>query len=79
MTKPKPKTKRKKLTSAERLAANVKRIRDEKQLTQRELAEVCNLSQPRIAEIEAGQGDPKLSTLDTLSNATRTPPAEFFL
>jgi len=64
--------------SAEIVAKNVRRIRIEFGMTQLELAEVCDWPQPMISKIEAGRGDHKLSTIDTLSKALSTKPATLF-
>lgn len=48
---------------------DIKRIRHELSLTQHELASRAGVSQPLIARIEAGDVDPRLSTLRKIFNA----------
>lgn len=51
------------------LAANLRRLRAQRGLTQRALAELASSVQPRIAELEAGRGEVLTSTLDQLAAA----------
>jgi len=51
------------------LAANVSRLRHEKGFTQKELGIRAGMSQPRIAEIERGDGNPELKTLIRIARA----------
>ncbi len=51
---------------------DMKRIRHELGLTQHELASRAGVSQPLIARIEAGDVDPRLSTLRKIFNAFNT-------
>lgn len=52
-----------------KLGLNVYRLRSERDWTQAELAARAGMSQPRIAEIERGDGNPKFETLIRLANA----------
>jgi len=51
------------------LAVNLARTRRAMGLTQAELAEMVGTSQPRVAEIEGGQGNPTFRTLAKLARA----------
>lgn len=51
------------------LATNVSRIRNEKGLTQQQLAEAAGMKQPRIAEIERGDANPQIETLTKIAIA----------
>jgi transcriptional regulator with XRE-family HTH domain len=55
------------------LAGNVYRLRTALGLTQAQLAERIGVRQPRIAEIERGDANPRLDTLARLSAALRVP------
>jgi len=50
---------------------DLKERREELELTQSELAEMADVSQPLIARIEGGDVDPRLSTLRRIVNALR--------
>jgi transcriptional regulator with XRE-family HTH domain len=51
------------------LALNVVRLRSARGLTQAQLAEALGVAQPRIAEIERGDANPRLITLSKLAFA----------
>jgi len=51
------------------LALNVMRLRAERGLTQAQLAAAIGVSQPRIAGIESGDANPRLSTVSKLAHA----------
>ncbi|HEU0014436.1 MAG TPA: helix-turn-helix transcriptional regulator [Longimicrobium sp.] len=55
------------------LAANVSRLREERGLTQAELAAAAGMKQPRIAEMERGDANPTLETLTRVALALRVP------
>jgi transcriptional regulator with XRE-family HTH domain len=55
------------------LAANVYHLRTELRLTQTELASRIGVAQPRIAEIERGDANPRLDTLARLAHALDVP------
>ncbi|HEV2148321.1 MAG TPA: helix-turn-helix transcriptional regulator [Longimicrobiaceae bacterium] len=57
------------------LASNVYRFRKERGLTQEQLAEAVGVRQPRIAEVERGDANPRLSTLAKLAFALGVPVA----
>ena len=51
------------------LALNVYRLRNARGMTQAELATALGVAQPRIAEIERGDANPRLVTLSKLAYA----------
>jgi transcriptional regulator with XRE-family HTH domain len=55
------------------LARNVYRLRKERGLTQEQLAEAVGVRQPRIAEVERGDANPRLATLAKLAHALGVP------
>lgn len=57
------------------LASNVYRLRKDRGLTQEQLAEAVGVRQPRIAEVERGDANPRLLTLSRLALALGVPVA----
>lgn len=55
------------------LASNVYRLRKDRGLTQDQLAEAVGVRQPRIAEVERGDANPRLLTLSKLAFALGVP------
>lgn len=55
-------------------AINVMRIRQERGLTQQQLAERAGLKQPRIAEIERSDANPTLLTISRIAHALGVTP-----
>lgn len=55
------------------LASNVYRLRKDRGLTQEQLAEAVGVRQPRIAEVERGDANPRLLTLARLAFALGVP------
>jgi HTH-type transcriptional regulator/antitoxin HipB len=51
------------------IGEQVRRLRDERSMTQEELAEKAGTSQPAIARLEAGGAEPKLDTLERIGHA----------
>jgi transcriptional regulator with XRE-family HTH domain len=51
------------------LALNVMNLRRERGITQAQLAQAIGVAQPRVAEIEAGDANPRLATLSKLAHA----------
>ncbi|MEM3519716.1 MAG: CBS domain-containing protein [Candidatus Hadarchaeales archaeon] len=47
--------------------SEIKEARKRRRITQTKLAELCGVTQPYIAKIEAGKADPKLSILEKIS------------
>lgn len=54
---------------SEKLAKNLERFRTERQMTQEELAKRVGVSQPAIAQYEAGTAVPKLYVTIKLADA----------
>lgn len=54
-----------------RLAVMITRLREDKGLSQRDLAKITGLKQPQIARIESGDYLPTLETLWKLADALR--------
>lgn len=57
-------------------AVNVNRLRRAGGLTQQELAARAGMRQPRIAEIEAGEYNPRLDTVAKMAHALGVEPAD---
>lgn len=55
------------------VAANIKRLREERKLSMEELAKFSGVSKSMIAQIERGEGNPTLSTLWKISNGLKVP------
>ena len=51
------------------IGENIKSIRKEKKITQKELAEKCNLATITIRQYENGKREPKYETLSKIANA----------
>ena len=49
------------------IGGNIKRIRKEKGLTQKELADKCNLSRSYLADVERDRYNPSLDTLTVIA------------
>lgn len=62
-----------------RLAANLRRIRKEKKLTQFELAEKANISEPMLKCVELATAWPSEKTLLQISKALKVDVYQFFL
>ena len=50
------------------VAANIRRLREERNLSMEELARLSGVSKSMLAQVERGDGNPTLSTLWKLSN-----------
>jgi XRE family transcriptional regulator, regulator of sulfur utilization len=58
----------------------IKDIRKQKKFTQNQFAEMCNITQAYLSQIENNAKEPNLSTLKTISEKLETPlPIMFFL
>lgn len=57
---------------------NLKRVREEKGITQADLAEMVGLSQAFVSRIEAGRANPTLDKIRAIATALQTEPAELF-
>jgi len=58
------------LTLARHVAVELIRFRSTRKLSQRGLAALLGVSQPRVAELESGEKNPTIETLIQLSRAT---------
>ena len=63
-------------TTAELIAANVRRIRADRGFSQQELAQRMGVAQSRVSEIEHGRGGVQSSTIDKLSDALACRPSD---
>lgn len=52
---------------------NIKRIRKEKGLTQKELGELCGINEANIRKYENGKQNPKIETIRRIANALGVP------
>jgi predicted XRE-type DNA-binding protein len=57
------------------LARNVLRLRNQRGWTQGQLAKLLGVTQPRVAEIEAGQVSVRTDTIDRLAGAFNVEPS----
>ena len=48
---------------------NIRKIRKEKKLTQKELGKLCGMSEAQIGQYENGLRNPKMETLEKIANA----------
>jgi transcriptional regulator with XRE-family HTH domain len=55
--------------SAKRLAANIKLIREQKNMTQGDLCRATGLDRAYVSNIEAGNKNPTLATIEKISIA----------
>ena len=55
------------------VAKNIKRLREERNLSMEELAKLSGVSKSMLAQVERGDGNPTLSTLWKLSNGMKVP------
>jgi transcriptional regulator with XRE-family HTH domain len=62
----------------ESIGARIKRIRQEKNLTQSKLAELCDFEKASMSRIESGQTNPTILTLRKVSEALNVPVLTFF-
>lgn len=65
--------------SREIVAANVRRIRRSLGMTQQQLADVIDVSQPQICDIERGRSEIRSDTIDRLAEALGVAPATFWI
>jgi transcriptional regulator with XRE-family HTH domain len=56
----------------------VARIRQERGLTQGQLAEMCGVSQATISRVESGAAQPSLGLIEAMAKALRVSPSSFF-
>jgi DNA-binding XRE family transcriptional regulator len=58
------------LALARAVAVGLIGFRSDEELSQRELAELLNVSQPRVVELESGEKNPQIETLVKIAAAT---------
>lgn len=58
------------------IGKNIQRLREEKNQTQKEFAQLCGLSRSQILRAEAGRGEIRLPTLARIAERTETPLVE---
>ncbi len=56
----------------------VARIRQERSLTQGQLAEMCGVAQATISRVESGAAQPSLGLIEAMAQALRVSPSSFF-
>ncbi len=57
---------------------NIKKFRQEKNLTQEQLSELCDISQDYLSEIERGKKTPSLKRFILIAEKLEIPPQRFF-
>lgn len=62
-----------------KIGQTIRRIRNEKKLSQRQLAELSGISNTYLSDIEIGRTNPSLKTLNKLAEALEKPLATFFV
>lgn len=55
------------------IGQNIKKFRSERDMTQQDLAAICNFEKANLARIEAGRTNPTVSTLFKISEALNIP------
>ena len=53
------------------IGENIRKIRKEKKLTQKELGKLCGMSEAQIGQYENGLRNPKMETLKKIAKALR--------
>jgi transcriptional regulator with XRE-family HTH domain len=65
-------------TPRTKFAANLGRIRKQRELTQEQLGWAAGMHQTAVARIESGERKPTLDTIFKLAAGLEVPPAELF-
>lgn len=60
------------------IGQRIKEIRNEKKISQQDLASKCNFEKSNMSRIEAGRTDPKISTLDKIAKGLEVEIVELF-
>ena len=55
------------------LGGTIRKIRNEKKMTQAKLAQICNLDEDYVSKIKRGVRQPSLHTLFAIADALNTP------
>jgi transcriptional regulator with XRE-family HTH domain len=58
------------------LGRNLRRVREQRELTQEDVSERSGVHATEVSRIEAGKRDPRVSTLERLANAVEVSPGE---
>ena len=58
-------------TPISKLGKNIKRIREEKNMTQGDICRAVGLDRAQMSNIEAGKGNPTLATIEKIAQALR--------
>ncbi len=61
-----------------RFAANIRRLRERRELTQEQLGWAAGIHQTAVARIEAGERKPGLETIFKLARGLEVPPGDLF-
>lgn len=56
-------------TSSKKLGLNIKRIREERQMTQGDICRKTGFDRSYVSNIEAGKGNPTLATIEKIAQA----------
>ena len=56
-------------TSSIKLGKNIKRIREEKNMSQGDICRAVGLDRAQMSNIEAGKGNPTLATIEKIAQA----------
>ncbi len=62
----------------EQVGLNIRKRRKQYRLTQKQLADICGLSNSYLSDIEVGRTNPSLKTLEKLSEALECRIKDFF-
>jgi transcriptional regulator with XRE-family HTH domain len=66
------------VTMLQRLGRRIQTLRDERKMTQEELAAKAGLSRGYLARLETGRHDPSATTLAKIAKALRVPISSLF-
>lgn len=55
------------------IGENIRRIRKERGLTQKELGELCGMNEANVRKYELGKANPKIETIDRIASALNVP------
>ena len=56
-------------THSKKLGRNIKRIREQKEMSQGDICRALGFDRAQISNIEAGKGNPTLSTIEKIAQA----------
>ena len=61
-----------------KVGARIKQLREERNMNQQDLADLCNFDKSDMSKIESGQANPTLKTLQIISQALQVKVLELF-